>query len=223
MDWGESYPEADYPRRQAQKISLFDLKKFVTEKKGKMMMNNQPGMPAGFRRDEMPMNPFAINPNMQMMNNRPMPNNPMKMGPNPFVNSLKDIDIDEMIRDIDKKLQELDEEEKREKEKLKNENRELMNNTKVNNNDLSSLIEKITSNPVENTKVVENKVEEKPTQIINKVEEPAQIISKEEPVQIVNKDEKPKINIDVDSVIVNENVITDDEFFDDFFYDDDDE
>ena len=32
--------------------------------------------------------------------------------------------------------------------------------------------------------------------------------------------EKPKINIDVDSVIVNENVITDDEFFDDFFGDD---
>lgn len=29
--------------------------------------------------------------------------------------------------------------------------------------------------------------------------------------------DKPKINIDVDSVIVNENVITDDEFFDDFF------
>jgi len=32
--------------------------------------------------------------------------------------------------------------------------------------------------------------------------------------------EKPKINIDVDSVIVNENVITDDEFFDDFFGED---
>lgn len=32
--------------------------------------------------------------------------------------------------------------------------------------------------------------------------------------------EKPKVNIDVDSVIVNENVITDDEFFDDFFGED---
>ena len=42
----------------------------------------------------------------------------------------------------------------------------------------------------------------------------------------INKDkeektsEKPKVNIDVDSVIVNENVITDDEFFDDFFGED---
>jgi len=34
-----------------------------------------------------------------------------------------------------------------------------------------------------------------------------------------NKEEvsKPKINVDADSIIVNENVITDDEFFDDFF------
>jgi len=40
-------------------------------------------------------------------------------------------------------------------------------------------------------------------------------LKKEEPV---NKDEnKPKINVDADSIIVNENVITDDEFFDDFF------
>ena len=36
-----------------------------------------------------------------------------------------------------------------------------------------------------------------------------------------NSSEKPTINVDVDSVIVNENVITDDEFFDDFFSDDD--
>jgi len=41
-----------------------------------------------------------------------------------------------------------------------------------------------------------------------------------EPIIVEEKTvEKPKINIDVDSVIVNENVITDDEFFDDFFGD----
>ena len=33
-------------------------------------------------------------------------------------------------------------------------------------------------------------------------------------------EEKPKVNVDVDSIIVNENVISDDEFFDDFFGDD---
>ena len=31
---------------------------------------------------------------------------------------------------------------------------------------------------------------------------------------------KPVVNIDADSVVVNENVITDDEFFDDFFSED---
>ena len=37
--------------------------------------------------------------------------------------------------------------------------------------------------------------------------------------EIVKSTDKPKINVDVDSVIVNDNVITDDEFFDDFFMD----
>ena len=43
---------------------------------------------------------------------------------------------------------------------------------------------------------------------------------KEEKAKEIKTNEKPKINIDVDSVIVNENVITDDEFFDDFFGED---
>lgn len=34
------------------------------------------------------------------------------------------------------------------------------------------------------------------------------------------KEEKPKINVDADSVVIDENIITDDEFFDDFFGDD---
>ena len=36
-------------------------------------------------------------------------------------------------------------------------------------------------------------------------------------VKKVEEENKPKINVDADSIIVNENVITDDEFFDDFF------
>ena len=45
-------------------------------------------------------------------------------------------------------------------------------------------------------------------------------ILKEE-TSVKNSDEdKPKVNVDVDSIIVNDNVISDDEFFDDFFGDD---
>jgi hypothetical protein len=35
--------------------------------------------------------------------------------------------------------------------------------------------------------------------------------------KVVKTDDKPKINVDADSIIMNDNVITDDEFFDDFF------
>ena len=36
----------------------------------------------------------------------------------------------------------------------------------------------------------------------------------------VENNEKPKINVDSDSKIVSDNIISDDEFFDDFFGDD---
>lgn len=38
---------------------------------------------------------------------------------------------------------------------------------------------------------------------------------------IPKTEEKPKINVDADSIVMDDNVITDDEFFDDFFHDDD--
>ena len=53
-----------------------------------------------------------------------------------------------------------------------------------------------------------------------KLEEQAPITNKEEvkkeDIKEVNND-KPKINVDADSIVMNDNVITDDEFFDDFF------
>ena len=53
-----------------------------------------------------------------------------------------------------------------------------------------------------------------------KLEEQTSITNKEEvkkeDIKEVNND-KPKINVDADSIVMNDNVITDDEFFDDFF------
>ena len=47
--------------------------------------------------------------------------------------------------------------------------------------------------------------------------EPLEIESLEQaPVKV---EEKPKINVDADSKVVNDNMISDDEFFDDFFED----
>jgi len=129
------------------------------------------------------------------MHNRPMPNQNLdrNVNPNPFAGGLPSMDIDAMMKDIDQKLKELDEEEKRQKEKLKEQSKLL------------------TEEPVkvetkqEQTTLFENKPKEEVKELNNEVEK---------------QSEKPKINIDVDSVIVNENVITDDEFFDDFFGED---
>ena len=211
INWGEDYPEASYPERKMQKIELFDLKKFVTEEKNKKMMAGNNGM------GNSPFNPMGAGPGFNPMNSglggglfnntNPYNTNPYNT-PNPFGNAggtneeipavspfgdgLKNMDIDAMMKDIDRKLQELDEEEKRQKEKLKMQNKELMESANL-NKDLENHL-----NQEENIQLPEEKQE---------------ISEKEEII------EKPKVNVDVDSVIMNENVITDDEFFDDFFGD----
>lgn len=113
--------------------------------------------------------------------------------PNPFKpNPMGDIDIDKVMADIDKRLKELDEEEEREKKALEEKKKE----NEVKNDELPKKEEKI------------EKQEEIKKEKITKKEMAEEV-----------KDNKPKINVDVDSVIVNDNIITDDEFFDDFFGD----
>jgi len=194
MDWGEDYPFADYPTRELNEVKVFDLKKFVTEERRKKAMNNQDSN--NFGGLNMPSNPLS-NPFMMNsgINNIPS-SRPIT---NPFNNGLSGMDIDAMMKDIDQKLKELDEEEKRQKEKLKEQNKELMNSINKKENIMIPKIEEtINTNEtkVNNIENVENDI-------------------------VINKSNKPnKVNIDTDSVIVNENVITDDEFFDDFFGDD---
>lgn len=157
MDWKEEYPEATYPNRQANKIEIFDLKKFVTEEKKKQMMNSD--VPQSF------VNPFS-------------------MANNPFMNMARPTqqNVDRMIADIEKRLQEMDkEEEKRNQSKLNSE------------------------------------IKQTPIKMDNELNN--EIVKEENSVKNSDED-KPKVNVDVDSIIVNDNVISDDEFFDDFFGDD---
>ncbi len=219
MDWGIKRTMADLPIREKKPIDLFDLKKYVSEEKRKKMMedmnnpdkgnaNNSgfnpfmPGMPplgggsmGGISPspfgNSLPNNPFGMNSNTP---------NPFGASPNPFggalpgmpPSNLSNDEIDKMIADIDKKLKELDEEEAKQKE--------------------------LASNPV--------------AEEVKPVEETPNVLPKEESVPPISTDktlpttepkkeeEKPKINIDADSIVMNDNVITDDEFFDDFFGDD---
>ena len=49
---------------------------------------------------------------------------------------------------------------------------------------------------------------------------PSESIEKNLEMPMPKIEEKPKINVDADSIVMDDNIITDDEFFDDFFHDD---
>jgi len=227
MDWGMNREEAVYPRREIKKIELFDIKKYVTEEKRKQMMNNlenkdnnlnspfnnnfgNPFMPnsgmggfgsnmaSPFNSGFNPPNPSPflgnnINPlngGVAKPSDTPFNSNPMFNKP---MNSLSDADIDAMMKDIDRRLKELDEEEEKQKAMLNKNNQE-----------------NLVMAPKEEIKTVDFSEVKEPQEKSN-----LDLQTKEKK----NNDEQPKINVDADSIIVNENVITDDEFFDDFFGD----
>lgn len=204
MDWGIERKMAELPNREKKDIQLFDLKKYVSEEKRKRMLedmekNKDNPTPSGLGLPGMD-NPMSNpNPFMRNMNSAPNPfANPMSS--NPFMKNapMTNEEIDRMIADIDKKLKELDEEEARQKEQEKQKVNKLEQEIKHEENKNLEVKEEI---KVEETKLP--------------VEEPKKVEKTTDKIP-----DKPKINIDVDSVIVNDNIITDDEFFDDFFTDD---
>ena len=145
--------------------------------------------------------PLGVTPSSQ--NSSPFSSNPMFNKP---MSSLSDMDIDQMMKDIDRRLKELDEEEERQKKEME----------KANN--IGKPTEQIIESPKEEvpietlnipSNIQETKIEELPKETKSEV--------KITPASPINKENKPKINVDADSIIVNDSGITDDEFFDDFF------
>ena len=105
--------------------------------------------------------------------------------------SLGSMDIDSMLKDLDEKFKELD---RQEAERNKAKENAFM-----------------PKDDIELPKLDEKK-EEKVVPIIEVKEEPKEIEKKEDIVL-----DNPKINVDKDSTVIANNVISDDEFFDDFF------
>ncbi len=206
IDWGEDYPEATYKEREPHPIELFDLKKYVTSKKSEMMMNN----PMGGNSMGMSNNPFGgFNPfgggmpNFGGMNDNPF--NSVRNNNNSLNNSIFNNNeqskptspistFDNGLKglDIDEMMRDIDKklQELDEEEKRQKEKLKAQNREIMDNanKETSSLMDKLKEEEIEN--LDDTKQEEKTD---------------------------PKVNLDVNSVIVNENVITDDEFFDDFF------
>lgn len=190
INWGMEKKEGVLPEREKREVELFDLKKFVSEEKRKRMMENNSGDMSVNQMN----NPFGgmmgANP-FSGLNQAPSPM------PNPFKqNPMADIDIDKVMADIDKKLKELEEEDEKEKQQ-----QAKVQENKGDNVNLDKKIKKET--PVFEIPKSDEKDNSKVSDISNNIQ----------------KTDKPKINVDVDSVIVNDNIITDDEFFDDFFQD----
>ena len=232
MDWGRVYPQSDYPSRPRNTVELFDVKEYVTDLKQQEMEKNGISNQNPF----MGSNPFMGGGNPFMSASPFAP----RSSSNPFAQS-KPIDIDAMMKDIDKKLKELDEEERLEKEKLENKKPKdvIDNETEEKKIDKPSLpkieddfmfddddddildtplnmysqprIMPKPASPIkaENTIKSEPKVEKK-----EEVKEEHKLLFDDE---IESLEDKPKINVDNDSIIVDDNLITDDEFFDDFF------
>jgi len=175
IDWGKEYELSGYPETHLDNVLVFDLKKFVDDKRGQNGGSNNPFGGT---------NPFGGG------NNMVPPFNPfMAKSYNPTSTDNSQINVDELIKNIDAKIAELEEEERRQKELTQNSDEKEVNNELPNTN---------------------NEIDEK---LEAKLKEDEKNLT-EEKIEI----EKPNINVDADSIVINDNII-DDDFFDDFFED----
>lgn len=210
IDWGIERKDAVLPTREKTQIELFDVKKFVSEKKKEEAMNN-PGMMGGMDNPFMGgggFNPFmGANPFMgPRPNSSPMASN-RAPAPNPFMGGgeVTSKDIDDMVKEIEKKLQALDEEEKKE-------------------NELKKQSEAITEDKPVIKPIVEKKPSEDIDEIIKKLEKTEVPENNDEPdgfTQEINLKDEPNtmLNVDKDSEVINNSVSDDDDYLDDFFDD----
>ena len=106
MDWGMDKQEAEYPIRKQQSVEIFDLKKFVEEKREEKMQNMMNNMNMPSQMGSMPPPIFGNTPSF-FGNNEPMDFKPNTGG----------LNLDDIIKNIDAKIAELEKEEELEKQK----------------------------------------------------------------------------------------------------------
>lgn len=157
-------------------------------------------------------------------------------------NNNEPVNVDDLIKKIDMKIAELEKEEEEERKALLEKEQKIddskseikaessnpfISNPVIKDAEVNSASEKSFESKVDNQdlntlsvddllKKIDSKIAE-----IEKEEKKEESLNKTEPIteNVIENIEKPKINIDVDSIVSNDKV-TDDEFFDDFFGDD---
>ena len=150
---------------------------------------------------------FNMNANPRISTN----NNQWGMPKNDF-NSL---DIDSMLKDLDEKFKELD---RQEAEKKKLSNNDVGNISNIEDNIELPKKKEVSTNRFFNDDLFDKKTYNNDN-VLNPFNVGISNTVKEQNPKVENN-EKPKINVDSDSKIVSDNIISDDEFFDDFFGDD---
>jgi len=236
MNWGIKRTTMEYPNRERREVKLFELKEFVKEVKKQNMLRSIEDDKHNSDTSGLGMNPFAganpfaspINPFLQSNQNNVVGNLDSPSGLNPFAGGLGNVDLDAMMKDIDRKLAELDAEEAKQKELLaeKQKRREAQNEQSVPVSeplvDQEDVVKHSAPLPA-NVEAMINNFADELKNAKSSIQSPLSLVDQklvEAPEQKTDKKEKPKVNVDNESVIVNENVVTDDQFFDDFFGDD---
>lgn len=215
-DWGKKYEQMGYTVRPNHEVKVFDLKGFVEKIKGVPA-----GGPAG-----MPAMGGGMIPGMGGM---PMSGAPFIPG---GLRPAAPTSMDEYLKRLDEQIAKLEaeqkEEERLEKERLEEQNKvetqiEKIEETKEDIKDeIADILDHKVEKPVVNVNITTEepvKVEEVPTPSEVVVPEPTYIEHESVTTQPTYEEiEKPKINIDVDSVVVNDDKKpASDDFFDDFF------
>lgn len=205
-DWGRKYEKMGYTIRDSHEVKVFDLKAFVQKMKQQQGMSS----PAGFGG----MGGFGMNtpqgiPGMGGMPN--MPGMPGMMGPNPTsMNNQPGFrggmptSLDEYVKKLDEKIAELEREEALEKEKEKQKQAQAQLRNESNIEDKKEEVLTTESVQKEMTDIFNHNV---------KLEEKKESVTQAPTYEEV---EKPKVNVDVDSIVVKNNDNNED-FFDDFF------
>lgn len=204
IDWGDTYEDATLDEREVYPVKVFDMKQFVKEEKHKKTMEaiskaQEEGKENSGEKINDPLlgnPPFMrdpISPNPYMNDVNPFMAPPQ--GTKPPVNFDDPVDIDELVKNIDAQIAALEKEQKEEEEKRKRQENEKLNNTEGQFKDFSDLFPDIKSTSE---------------------------VKKEDPiVQSNNVDNTPQnLTADNSTVVLGDQLVTDDQFFDDFFGDD---
>ena len=215
IDWGKKYDQMTYTERPHHEVKVFDVKAYVTKLKGDQ--GAMPGM-------GMPMMGGGMIPGMGGMGMANAPFIPGTLGGG------RPTSLDDYVKKLDEKIAELEREEEEEKARLEREKQEKENSKIVvgkiddkSKEEMEKHISNMFDEKAEELKEdIKSEVKDDIEDILeHRIEEPKTITievkpeTKTEPTY--EELEKPKVNIDVDSVVVNDKPKNSDDFFDDFF------